>query len=129
VNRPEPSTTQTQSRSNTDDERREEERAAKEERKRELKSRIGVLQSMLSGAEYRMRSAENAAYNSRMDGDTYRSYADSESDPSRKIDYMQSAESRYSDAANYENKARDEEREVDSLKREIDNLWDELNRL
>ena len=36
---------------------------------------------------------------------------------------------RYSDAANYENKARDEEREVDSLKREIDNLWDELNRL
>lgn len=129
VYRPEPSTTQTQSRRNTDDERREEERAAKEERKRELKSRIGVLQSMLSGAEYRMRSAENAAYNSRMDGDTYRSYADSESDPSRKIDYMQSAESRYSDAANYENKARDEEREVDSLKREIDNLWDELNRL
>lgn len=130
VNRPQHSTTQTQTRRNTDDDRREEEeRAAKEERKRDLRSRISVVQSLLSGAEYRMRSAENSANSSRLDGDTYSSYANSESDPSRRADYMQSAESRYDDAARYENEARNAEREVDSLRSDLENLWDELNRL
>ena len=128
VNRPQPSTTQ--SRPNTNDNRRkEEERATREERKRKLNSRISVLQSLLSGAEYRMRSAENSANSSRQDGDTYRSYANSESDPYRRNDYMQSAESRYNDAARYESEARSAEREADSLRSEIDSLWNELNRL
>ena len=128
VNRPQPSTTQT--RNNTNDNRREEEeRATREQRKRELNSRISVLQTMLNGAEYRMRSAESSANSSRLDGDTYRSYANSESDPNRRNDYMQSAESRYYDAARYESEARSAEREADSLKSEIDSLWNELNRL
>lgn len=85
--------------------------------------------SQISSAESRKYSAESSANNAKMNGDTYISYANAETDESRRNDYIQSAEDRYSDADRYLEEARAAEREIDSLTRTLNNLENEKSQL
>ena len=107
----------------------EERRARARERIRVLESEIMSIMSQISSAESRKYSAESSANNAKMNGDTYMSYANAETDESRRNGYIQSAEDRYSDADRYQEEARAAEREIDSLTRTLNNLENEKSQL
>lgn len=128
--RPSPQTgTTNQQRMSSYDKELEERKARNRERLRTLESNIGVVRSQISSAEYRRNSAESSANSAKMDGDSYLSYANAETDESRRNDYMQSAEDRYRDAERYLSEAQAAEREIDSLQRELSSLEDEKHNL
>ncbi len=132
-NTPQPPSSQTnitnQQRQSSLDKEHEERRARARERLRVINSEIGLIMSQISSAESRKNSAESSANNSMMSGDTYMSYANSETDEWRRNDYIQSAEDRYRDAERYLSEAQAAEHEVDSLQRELSNLEDEKRQL
>lgn len=110
-----------------DEERREEEARARqisslESQIRSLEGRISSLQSVAS-------RAESQATSRRQQGETYLSYAHSTQDDALRNDYEQSADSCFSEAAQYESEAASAESEINGLQSEIDSLQSEINQL
>lgn len=96
--------------------------AAEEQRRQEREREISHLESQLSSVESRQRQAENDAQRARQQGDTYMSYARSESDESRARDYEGSADRCYDEASSYESDAQRYASEASDLRSQIDHL-------
>lgn len=120
--------------------REEEERQREEEAERreeaERQSRISGLQREISHLESRISSlqgvvsrAESQASSRRQQGETYLSYANSTEDDNLRNDYLQSADSCFSEALQYESEASSAESEISSLQSEVDSLQSEINSL
>lgn len=93
-----------------------------EQRRQEREREISYLESQLSSVESSQRQAENDAQRARQQGDTYMSYARSESDESRARDYESSADRCYDEARSYESDASRYASEASDLRSQIYNL-------
>ena len=112
-----------------EEERERAEEADRERRRGELEREISALMGRLSSEECTLSNAESRASSLRQQGETYLSYANSEQDESRRNDYLQSAESRFSEAAQYESEAASAASAISSLQSEISSLQSEMNRI
>ena len=105
---------------------REEAEAERTRHNDDIDRQIRSLESRLSSEQHAQSTAENKASSLRQQGETYLSYANSEQDESRRRDYLQSAESRFSEAAQYESDASSAASTIASLQSEINSLRSEM---
>lgn len=94
-----------------------------------LESQISSLESQISSLQSAAYSAESQATSRRQQGETYLSYANSTQDEAQRNDYLQSADSCFSEVAQYENEAAATYSEINNLQSEINSLQSELNQL
>ena len=105
---------------------RDEAESERERHNNNIERQIRALESKLSSEQYAQSTAENKASSLRQQGETYLSYANSEQDESRRRDYLQSAESRFSEAAQYDSDASSAASAIASLQNEINSLRSEM---
>lgn len=110
-----------------DQERREEE--YRQQRISSLESEIRHLEGRISSLQSVVSRAESQASSRRQQGETYLSYANSAQDDDQRNDYLQSADSCFSEASQYESEAASAESEISSLQSEVDSLYSEINSL
>lgn len=113
---------------------REEEQERREEERRQqqisnLESQIRSLESRISSLQHVASSAESQATSRRQQGETYLSYANSAQDDDLRNDYLQSADSCFSEASHYESEAASAQSEISSLQSEVDSLQSEIYNL